>query len=153
MIYTFAWLYALSTHTKTAMPMASILRALRWVTCSINKTKNSVVENKKKVNTNFLRSITQADWLVCHARQFSHFTDPAKVNRDQDWPTHTDRFTLCLPYMHCTLGHKHPYLSWIWNSAGQVQQIQLQTDPKTQNPHVHYELTSENTSTCSESQT
>lgn len=94
--------------------MASILRAARGVTCSVNKPNNSVVENKRKVNIKFLRSITQRDWLVCRARQVSNFTDPAKVNRDQDWPTHTDRFIPCLPHMLYTLGHKHSYLSWIW---------------------------------------
>ncbi len=115
MIFKFARLYALSTHTKTtAMPMASILRAVRGVTCSDNKPNNSVVENKRKVNIKFLRSITQRDWLACRARRVSNFTDPAKVNRDQDWPTHTDRLIPCLTTMLCTLGHKHSYLSWIW---------------------------------------
>ncbi len=94
--------------------MASILRAVRGVTCSDNKPNNSVVENKRKVNIKFLRSITQRDWLACRARRVSNFSDPAKVNRDQDWPTHTDRLIPCLPPMLCTLGHKHSYLSWIW---------------------------------------
>ncbi len=154
MICKFARLYALSTHTKTtAMPMASILRAVRGVTCSDNKPNNSVVENKRKVNIKFLRSITQRDWLACRARQVSNFTDPAKVNRDQDWPTHTDRLIPCLP-SHALYTRSQTLISKLdlrtW--PAKYKQILLQTDPKTPNPQMHCELTSENTSTCSESQ-